>query len=657
MSLIDETMKTEFNLYPVEDTLESFLMQPNNTTGASFKQYIVNKAFNGRPKNITDKFNYLLNTSYGFCVKLGNFLNFIYKHESTEIINTYITPINIQIPNLAFISNQLVTYMKDGSSRLFPGFYNKPSIIIYCINNELYILNHVCKYVDEVPTYIYYAQHFLDPNYNPTLQPVPTQIKQPEYKIIEYVSGVRPTIFELFAAMNPFFKPTTSKPQANIITATENHQRHHNISNDIEIQEEFKTLITKEELKSVTRKAREYDDLKIQFDEMKKTNSILEDRVHQADTEVGLFERLYTDLQNREANYTEKIQNIEEQNRNLIKYQVLYTENQQFIQRGRDFQGYDTTLNKIINNQEETITKLNTDLSKQEETIAKLNADFTREIEERNTTIRNDTKIKEDFSSTIKSLESQVSQLTQEKQRQLENIQNLQTELQSRNSTIQQNFDKIKALTISNSQYENTIIDLKDRITTLDANNTILQIRVQNYHQENQTLKTELSTIRTKLVNLEISENIFSTQNTQLQSEIQRFKLQFDQNNVLLAQREKAYNELNATLQPLLADIQRLNEENNINKNEVARLRIETQTQSQRLVELTPDNIVAFNKQNEFISDIIKKYAKKQYDKDVKLFSTMITYNNNYYIIRSDNQLYSLDDVSTFKISQLTTLP
>lgn len=680
MSLIDETEKTEFNLFPVEETLEEYLKQPITTTGASFKQLVINLAFNKRPTLITDRFNYMLNVTYGYCVKLKDFLTFVCKHEYPEIINTYITPINIQIPNQAFISNQLITYMKDGSSRLFPGFYYKPSLLVIVINNELYIMNHVCKYIDEVPLYIYYTQYFLETNFNPALQQAPNQIKNPEIKLMEYTVGIRPSITELFKEMNPSFKPTSKKLQTENITFTSNQHRHHNIpSEGVDIQEDYRQPVTKEELKNLLRKSREVDDAKLRLEEIQNTNKALEDRAKHSENNEAFFEKLYADSQERETDYQNKIKSLEDviqatecQIRELIPYQVLYTENKEFIQRGRDFHGYDTTMNSILSEKEEEnnilsqkINKLKHDIQEKDKIIQTKNQTLTN-LEEDNKSLNLRVTQLEDLNKTqnestlrlqntliekindIQTYKNKIKELTTSNnnfQNEIENFKEstnqLQNTLTEKINDIQTHKNKIKELTVSNNNLQNESVTLKKE---LESQNLNLTKRYQDSSTNNQKLRDEINQLKLVLTNKEANEISLQNEVHHYQAEINKYNIQLEQNKKLMLLKENSLKELEQTLQPLLDNLTRLNEEDSKQKAELTKLRIQDRKQKEELTNLLPETIINNNQQNKYMSNILEKYLKHRYDKDTKFHSTLFNYNGKLYVIFPDNKIYELSN-------------
>ena len=547
-SLVDETEKTEFNLYPVPDELEPFLEQHTATGGASFKQNIINSAFNKRPKVITDKIQYPLNASYGFCIKLIDFLNFVQKHESSEIINTYFTPINLQIPNIPFISNQIVTYLKDGSSRLFPGTYNRPSIPISFIQTELYIFNHLPKYITEIPPIIYYYQYFLDPNFNPNFQQTPNQIKQPELKLMQYNLSIRPTLDELYRQINPNFHPSRSQTILNNLTTTsQGHTTH-----AVDIVDEFKTLISKEQLKILIDKSRKLDDTILELTSLKEGNKLLEDRIKYLENQLDNK----TDLINNSIDtlYTTHLTKIEELNRTI-----------------------ESLNNKVLNLSIEN-AELKTNQIHQ---INQLN---------QNNQIVESSRDLQGFSTIVA-----THKIEQEKQ-------------------INSQLSKINELTSINK--------IKDEeINKIKQENKELQQKIEILNNTNSTLTTELNT----------------------------FTLVIKNKDKIIEDKDKAYLALQETLNSIL-------DSNNKLTSEITNKNFEIQKLTIKINQMSVDNIISQGKHNQLINEIVTKYIKLRYEKDVTLIAVMFEYDNKVYFNKIDNRLFEVTDKGSIKSIEITSI-
>lgn len=493
MSLLDETMKSKFNLYPVQDEVESILLE--NIEGNTFKQNILNYAFGKMPITTTEKIPYVFNAAYGFAIKLEDFLKFVYKHEYPEVINLHLTPINLQIPNIALFSHLIVQYLNNSHSKLFPGNFPYQSIPIENINNTLYILNHISKYIDEVPPYIYYTQYFLQGNFNPMLNQTPMQIKAPERKILNYVPAYKPTIQQLMNKIDPEFTPSTSKPQQSIISTAGNN----NIkSESIEVLETYNTMITKEQLKSLIEKSREIDNLRMELAHQKEINENLKSQTKSYETNEIIFERIYNELIKEKDLYNELKRQNEQQEKILdlsvklntlkIQYEEIKKINEQLRSIGQ-IESYNKQLHEIIKNLTDQQTKSEEEINKQKLLVVQMKETFKLSLEEQKELLQNkETLIKQlSFDNDILSKENEsnkylISQTNTKVEKLLEINRSQSKEVLELKSKIEDQTIEISQLNIIKDELNHLKERLSDKRGLL--NRTFIEYVKQKYDKD-----------------------------------------------------------------------------------------------------------------------------------------------------------------------------
>ena len=533
--------KTEFNLYPVPESIEPFL--DTNTNGlCSFKSYIKSKAFNRRPDDQIRGIPYPLNASYGYCIKLNDFLNFLEKNESSEIYATYIGIINRSQPNVALISHQIVSYLKCSGSRLFPGNYHNNSIQIGCINQVLYIMNHLPKYIDEIPVYIYYLQYFLDGNMK--------EIQKSQYKVEPYTQSITPSLELLYSTINPEFKPETNKTSVSRISFITNNQTKH----AVELRDnDDSTVIKKEKLRDLTEKVRNLDDIKLENNLLKETIRTLE------------INNSY--LQSQLDNKFDSVNN---------SIDTLYS----------------THLTRTEKLEEEIKLLNDTILS-----LTSINAEYKVKIQNQQEKIENDRSIIE------KTRDLQGFNTTF-----LEHILSLEKEIES--------------LKTKEDEYKSQIKDQQESIKTLEFNYNQVNLEIFSHKEKIENLNIELTIEKQSC---ESKDRIIDSKNN-LVKELQERITKLNQNLTIS-------NEINTT-----NELKILNLEDDINK---------TKTEV----------IVNEKRHNQVISDIISKYIKNKYGKDITLTAVMFEYLNKFYFVKIDNRLFEVIDSESLKHIEITNLP
>ena len=653
MSPLDETMKSKFNLYPVQDEVESILLE--NIEGNTFKQNILNYAFGKMPIKHTEKIPYVFNAAYGFCIKLEDFLRFVYKHEYPEIINSHLTPINLQIPNISLFSHLIVQYLNNSQSKLFPGYFPYQSIPIENINSTLYILNHISKYIDEVPPYIYYTQYFLQGNFNPMLNQTPMQIKAPERKILNYVPAYRPTIQQLMNKIDPEFIPSTSKSNPKIIsTSTTNNIK----SESIEVLETYNTTITKEQLKLLIEKSRDVDTLRQELTHQKEINKQLESQIKEHESNEIVFEKVYDEMRKEKELYFEQ---RKEQEKIIIKQQseilnlsvelnivkIRYEEcklkvEEQEVQLVPSIQAnfYNKQLHEIIST-----------LEKQHEILIRENGSLKEIINKQKEDIAILTKQEKEYIHTINTYKNNQEELEQKYQDKQEEL------LQEKNKEI-----------INKQKYEETLMvllnkqkELLQQIEILSKQVTILQLEIQNKAEEislkkirieEQILRSEKDqkTIKKYQENEVILSNTIKEKDTLIE------RLTFD-NDVLTKEKETNTHLINQT------DIKlgKLLESNRILSQEILQIKSNIQDKDIEITQLkiSKDELNSLkeylsNKQ-QVLNRTLIEHIKHNYNKDIEPFANMFKYQGKFYIISND-KLYQID-ISKLAPTEILTLP
>ena len=71
---------------------------------------------------------------------------------------------------------------------------------------------------------------------------------------------------------------------------------------------------------------------------------------------------------------------------------------------------------------------------------------------------------------------------------------------------------------------------------------------------------------------------------------------------------------------------------------------------------MSVDNIISQGKHNQLINEIVTKYIKLRYEKDVTLIAVMFEYDNKVYFNKIDNRLFEVTDKGSIKSIEITSI-